>query len=72
MVDYSRYDPAIDTTQFPNTPSSWFWSGSPIASLAHYAWGVYFGYGYAGNFYRDGSSTFASSAADSLLILLIL
>ncbi len=42
LVDYSRYSPAIDTNYFPNTPSSWFWSGSPYALNANSAWGMYF------------------------------
>lgn len=39
--------PTIDTTYFPNTPASYFWSGSPIArlTLSNAAWGVYFDYG---------------------------
>ncbi len=42
--DYSR--PTIDTTAFPNTPASDFWSASPNASNADYAWNVGF---YNGN-----------------------
>ncbi|MBV5308526.1 DUF1566 domain-containing protein, partial [Chromatium okenii] len=53
LVDYSRYSPAIDTTQFPNTPSSWFWSGSPNANYSNYAWYVCFSSGHA---YYDGRS----------------
>ncbi|WP_200153020.1 DUF1566 domain-containing protein [Chromatium okenii] len=53
LVDYSRYNPAIDTTQFPNTPGSWFWSGSPDAFNSNYAWGVHFGYGFANDDYRS-------------------
>ncbi|WP_304300076.1 DUF1566 domain-containing protein [Chromatium okenii] len=45
--DYAK--PTIDSGAFPNTPSSWFWSGSPSANGANYAWGVYFGNGYAYN-----------------------
>lgn len=45
IVDNSRYKPAIDTTYFPNTPSSYFWSSSTYASSTSYAWGVDFGIG---------------------------
>ena len=38
-------NPAINTTFFPNTPSSGFWSSSPYANLSSYAWYVYFYYG---------------------------
>ncbi len=44
--EYSK--PTIDTTAFPNTPASDFWSASPLASFADYAWYVYFYYGYDG------------------------
>ncbi|MBV5307804.1 DUF1566 domain-containing protein, partial [Chromatium okenii] len=56
LVDYSRYAPAIDSDYFPNTPidnDSWFWSGSPIAGSADYAWSVNFNYGYATNGHRS-------------------
>jgi hypothetical protein len=49
LVDYNRYLPAIDSNYFPNTPSSWFWSGSPYAG---YAWYVDFSYGNADDHYR--------------------
>jgi hypothetical protein len=48
LVDYSSYNPAIDTSYFPNTPSSWFWSASPFANLSYCAWVVCFSDGYAG------------------------
>lgn len=50
LVDYTRFDPAIDITQFPDTKSTWYWSSSPDASApADSAWIVYFGYG--GSYY---------------------
>lgn len=39
--------PAIDGTWFPNTPVSFFWSGSPVAGGPPYAWTVYFLVGFA-------------------------
>ncbi|TXT33631.1 MAG: Fibronectin type III domain protein, partial [Comamonadaceae bacterium] len=47
IADFGRVNPAIDPTYFPNTSSSYFWSGSPDAYYSYYAWGVYFGNGYA-------------------------
>jgi hypothetical protein len=37
--------PTIDLTAFPNTPSSFFWSGSPNANRLDVAWVVVFGNG---------------------------
>jgi hypothetical protein len=34
--------PTIDATYFPNTPASFFWSGSPIAGIPLGAWYVLF------------------------------
>lgn len=47
LVDYSvAYPgPTIDTTWFPNTPGGVYWSASPYAGNAAYAWFVYFGDG---------------------------
>ena len=44
--------PAIHQQAFPNTPRSWFWSGSPDADVANYACYVNFNNGYAYNDYR--------------------
>jgi hypothetical protein len=42
LVDKST-TPTINPTYFPNTLSSYFWSGSPIAGYSYVAWLVYFG-----------------------------
>jgi hypothetical protein len=57
IVHYGRTNPSIDPTYFPNTPSSYFWSGSPYAYSSNYAWFVYFLYGgvSSGNRGYDGS-----------------
>ena len=55
IVDNSRYNPAIDTTYFPNTPSSYFWSSSTYVYSTDYAWRVGFDYGYVHN--DDKTST---------------
>ncbi len=48
IVDYSIYDPAIDTTYFPNIPSglSSYWSSTTYANDTGNVWLVYFNYGY--------------------------
>lgn len=37
--------PAINQIVFPNTPSSFFWSGSPLTVYSSHAWSVSFDYG---------------------------
>src|SRR5947208_2272718 len=31
IVDFTRHDPAIDGGAFPDTPTDWFWSSSPVS-----------------------------------------
>jgi hypothetical protein len=38
LVDYSQYDPSIDTIFFPNTVSSAYWSSTADAGFPYYAW----------------------------------
>ncbi|MCD4736934.1 MAG: DUF1566 domain-containing protein, partial [Bacteroidales bacterium] len=46
LVDYSKYNPCIDTTFFPGTVSSYYWSSTTSAYNSGYACCVYFYYGY--------------------------
>ena len=55
LVDYSTYNPAIDTNYFPNTVASWFWSSSPYAYYDNNAWNVHFDYGYNNYDGKDGN-----------------
>ncbi|RJR18074.1 MAG: DUF1566 domain-containing protein [Nitrospiraceae bacterium] len=48
IVDNSRYSPAIDTTYFPNTDVSYYWSSTTGANNAALAWYVYFSSGNLG------------------------
>ena len=45
IVEEKCYNPAINATVFPDTPSDWHWSGSPNAGNSGHAWFVSFGYG---------------------------
>ena len=42
LVDYSRNNPSIDITNFPNTLPSFYWSSTTYASNISSAWGVFF------------------------------
>ena len=42
IADKSLSIPVIDAAAFPNTPASYFWSGSSYVALPSNAWGVYF------------------------------
>ena len=44
LVDYSVYDPVIDTTYYSATVSSYYWSSSPYA-IGDFAWVVGFSHG---------------------------
>ncbi len=42
LIDFTRSNPSIDPTAFPSTPSAEFWTTSPSAGTAQYAWTVNF------------------------------
>lgn len=58
IVDYGRADPdpTIDTSHFPNTPASFFWSAAAYIGYSDYAWHVGFGHGYAYGYYKNVAS----------------
>ena len=45
IVEQKCWSPAINVFVFPSTPSSSYWSSSPVAFGSNFAWYVYFGYG---------------------------
>ncbi len=55
IVEEQCFDPAINATRFPNTPSSYVWSGSPGAGNSDFAWGVLFNFGGSGAYGRGGT-----------------
>jgi len=55
LVDDTASPAKINQTYFPNTPSSYFWSGSPYAYSSSLAWYVNFSNGYA-SYYDGGRS----------------
>lgn len=58
LVDDTRYDPAIDSTRFPDTESAAYWTSTPFASDPSFAWIVDFYDGYASYYHRNGSYAF--------------
>jgi hypothetical protein len=50
IVDYSKFNPALNTTAFPSTPSEFFWSSSPGADRTSNAWVVHFNDGSSGSY----------------------
>ena len=55
IVDNSRFNPAIDTGYFPNTPASLVWSSSPYAYRSNGVWYVFFYYGVDAFIYKTYS-----------------
>ncbi|MCW5211544.1 DUF1566 domain-containing protein [Desulfobulbus sp. TB] len=47
--------PTINLARFPNTPSSFVWSGSPFAVFSDSAWYVNFRYGDSGAYFRNAN-----------------
>jgi len=52
IIDFSQASPSIDSTAFPSTPPSIFWSASLLTGSTSYAWYVDFS---AGNSWNDGN-----------------
>jgi len=55
IVEQRCYNPSINTTYFPNTSTSLFWSASPGADSTGSAWSVDFGSGYSYNYNRSSN-----------------
>ena len=58
VADYSRTDPAINTTYFPDTLSSYYWSSTTYDYDTDRAWYVHFYVG-GGNYYFKSDSYYA-------------
>lgn len=55
IVEFSCFDPAINSDVFPNTPAKVFWSNTPNRSNTIFAWGVDFKQGETKTPYRTDS-----------------
>ena len=45
LLDYTRFNPAIDPVAFPRTPVSNYWSSTPYIDKPNFAWAVGFQFG---------------------------
>ena len=57
LIAFNCTNRSINTTIFPNTTASSYWSSSPNAYNSNYAWGVYFNYSDDYYFYRNLTSS---------------
>ena len=55
IVDYGTTNPSIDSTSFPNTNPSPYWSSVTSASNMSYAWYVSFSNGFVDNLYKSAN-----------------
>ncbi|MBF0240667.1 MAG: DUF1566 domain-containing protein [SAR324 cluster bacterium] len=55
IVSYGVINPSINSTYFPNTNSSYYWSSSSDANLSGYAWRVYFYYGNVSSYVKSST-----------------
>ena len=55
ITDDTRYNPAINTTYFPNANASEYWSSTTFANHTYDAWYVHFYYGYVNYLNKSGS-----------------
>ncbi|MBB1089709.1 DUF1566 domain-containing protein [Rhodopseudomonas palustris] len=53
ITHHGRSNPAVDINYFPNTQTSWFWSGYPDLDDSNAAWVVGFHYGVTKSIYRS-------------------
>ena len=53
LVDDSQHDPSVNTTYFPNTVSSQYWSSTTnVTFFQSYAWAAFFIWGSGGSYYK--------------------
>lgn len=52
LLDLSRHNPAIDTEKFPDTKSTWYWTGTECAWNDTAVWVVSFANGHVNDLHR--------------------
>ena len=55
IIEYGKYQPAIDSNYFPGTNSSYYWSSTTHTRLRSQASFIDFGYGYLQEFHKTSS-----------------
>ena len=68
IVDYTRCDPAVDTSHFLG-PYGWTWSSTIAAAPSGYAWNVYLGDGYSSRSRQGGHGRVRAVRAGQSLAL---
>ena len=63
IVDYAKYNPAIDTSYFPDTLSSYYWSSTTGAYGSGNAWYVNF---FDGSYFSNKSNAYYVRAVRSV------
>lgn len=53
LVDSGKVGLLVNTTYFPKTVASYYWSSSTYAYSANLAWNVYFNIGYVSSYYKS-------------------
>jgi len=53
ILDLKRHDPAVDTSRFPDTKSTYYWTKTDCAWSSDGAWVVGFDLGHASHAHRD-------------------
>lgn len=56
ILDLTRHAPAVDTTKFPDTKSTWYWTSTPCAWSSDCAWIVGFYDGDALSYHRNSNA----------------
>lgn len=55
LVETGCHSPAINTTRFPNTRNSFYWSSTTVASSASGAWVVFFDGGFVDSYSKSSN-----------------
>lgn len=69
LVDRTKYDPCIDKDLFPDTKSSYYWTGTQHARWSDSAWCVFCSNGYVDYSFKDSGSYVRPCRSSQSLII---